>query len=121
MSQGVKHDQGKIPLDLLSTDALNEMAKVLEYGSKKYSSHNWRNGFKWSRLYAAALRHLTTWNNPYESSLDKETNLSHLSHAAVNIMMLIEHEVRALGEDDRHKVMNKIIQDFHSKADNEDN
>jgi len=106
---GIKADQGKAPLGLLSSDALNEMAKVLQYGATKYSPHNWRGGFKWSRLYDATQRHLTQWNNPYESSTDSETNLSHLAHAAVNIMMLLEHEVRNLGMDDRHKVDKKDV------------
>lgn len=110
---GVKHDQGKAPMDLLSSDALVEMAKVLDYGAKKYQRQNWRSGMKWSRMYAAALRHLSTWNNPYESSKDNETELSHLAHAAVNIMMLLEHELRGLGEDDRHKVMSKIVKDYN--------
>ena len=100
---GKKNDQGKPDMSLLSSPALLEMAKVLSFGKIKYSAHNWRGGFEWSRLYGAAQRHLNQWNDPYQASTDSETKLSHLAHAAVNIMMLIEHEIANLGVDDRHK------------------
>ena len=105
-SGGKKNDQGKPDMSLLSSVALMEMAKVLTFGKEKYSAHNWRSGFDWSRLYGAAQRHLNQWNDPYQPSVDNETQISHLAHAAVNIMMLLEHEIAKLGNDDRYKGKN---------------
>lgn len=99
---GTKHDEGKLRMELLSPDALNSIAEVLNFGASKYADHNWRKGFAWSRLLGAALRHLTAWANPYISDKDEETGLSHLAHAGCCIMFLLEHEVRGLGKDDRH-------------------
>jgi hypothetical protein len=87
-------------MELLSVDALNAIAEVLTFGAKKYEDHNWRKGFDWSRLYGAAMRHLSAHMNGEDK--DPETKLSHLAHAGCCLMFLIEHEKRGLGKDDRH-------------------
>lgn len=97
---GIKHDQGKPGLHLLPTEALEEIAKVLDFGSQKYTSWNWAQGFKWSRLYASTLRHL--FAHMRGENKDPETGLSHLSHVGCNVLFLIYHELYGLGEDDRH-------------------
>src|SRR3990167_10818972 len=76
---GIKYDDGKAPLNLLATDWLIEVAKVLEKGAGKYGKHNWRNGMEFSRLIAASLRHLLAFNKGED--LDPEFKLSHLAHA----------------------------------------
>ena len=98
---GVKHDEQKIRLELLSVDALNAIGEVMTFGAGKYADHNWREGFEWSRLYGAALRHLTSHMNG--ENKDSESGLSHLAHAGCCIMFLLQHEKRKLGHDDRHK------------------
>jgi hypothetical protein len=97
--EAVKHDGEKIPLDLLPVEALWEIGKVLQYGATKYSAQNWRNGFKWTRLYGAILRHLFAWATG--DGIDEETGLSHLAHAGCGILFLITHEKLNLGVDDR--------------------
>lgn len=98
LTSGVKHDHGKPPLDLLPFEALLEVAKVLDFGAKKYARNNWRSGFLWSRLLAAALRHLFAWGMGERK--DPETGLSHLAHAACMVLFLITHEVKNYGTDD---------------------
>ncbi len=97
--KAVKHDQDKPRMELLSPVALQEMAIVLGIGAVKYGDHNWANGFKWSRLYGAILRHLLSHMGGEDK--DPETGRSHLAHAACGLMFLIEHEVKGLGNDDR--------------------
>lgn len=64
----------------------------MTYGANKYGAHNWLNGIVYSRLTDALHRHLSAWENPYESDNDPETNLSHLSHAACCLSFLIHFE-----------------------------
>jgi hypothetical protein len=97
---GKKNDGGKPPLALLSGVALIEVAKVLEFGSRKYTAWNWKGGFKWSRLGSAALRHVFSWLSGEDK--DSETGLSHLAHAMCCLMFLLDFEVNKLGEDDRY-------------------
>ncbi len=42
---GIKHDQEKPDMSLLSSIAMLKMAEVMTFGKKKYTAHNWRGGF----------------------------------------------------------------------------
>lgn len=97
----LKFDQDKLPLHLLSTEAMNQTAAVLAFGAQKYAEHNWRNGFAWSRPLSAALRHITAFNAGEDT--DPESGLSHLAHAACCIMFLLEFEKTHPNLDDRYK------------------
>lgn len=99
--EAIKNDSEKVRLELLSPIALTEIAKVLTFGAKKYADHNWRKGFKWSRLLGAALRHLLAFIGGQDK--DPETGLSHLAHLGACIMFLLEHEVTHTSLDDRYK------------------
>lgn len=99
--EGKKHDGGKPPMALLSSDALFEIAKVLEFGAIKYDAWNWKGGFKWTRVASAVLRHIFQWLRGEDK--DPETGLSHLAHACCGLMFLLDFEVNHLGEDDRYK------------------
>lgn len=97
----IKHDDGKPSLDLLPPEALEEIAKVLSFGAHKYEPHNWRKGFKWSRLSAALLRHVFAFLRGED--LDPETGLSHLAHAGCMLLFLLTHQLTEIGEDDRYR------------------
>jgi len=103
--EAMKFDQDKLPLNLLSTEAMNQTAAVLKFGAQKYAEHNWRSGFKWSRPLAAAMRHLTAFNDGEDK--DPESGLSHLAHAACCIMFLLEFEKTHPELDDRYKPVPK--------------
>jgi len=99
MSEGRKDDQGKLPYDLIAPEALEELAKVLKFGSIKYAPRNWEKGMDWSRVYAALQRHLWAWWGGEHT--DPETGFSHLSHALCCLMFLSAYEARGVGNDDR--------------------
>ena len=97
----VKFDTDKPSLDLLPFSALVEVGKVLSFGAAKYAPNNWRsgNGMAWSRLLAAALRHLFAWGSGEDK--DKETGFNHLAHAAACVLFLLAYSVDGGGRDDR--------------------
>jgi Domain of unknown function (DUF5664) len=95
---GIKNDAEKPDMSLLSPFALEEIAKVMTFGAKKYSANNWRNGFKYTRLLAAVMRHLSAYQRG--EAKDPETGLSHLAHASCGLMMLLEFEQTGAGEND---------------------
>lgn len=97
-SEGIKFDQDKIPLELLPFDGLIEVAKVLQFGAKKYAPRNWELGMNWSRVFGACLRHL--WARFLGEKVDSETGLSHLAHAATCILFLLTWELRDVGTND---------------------
>lgn len=100
-TEGKKFDQEKPDLSLLSSIAIVEVAKVMTYGKKKYSANNWRGGIVWTRLIAAALRHIFAFSGG--ESLDPETGLSHMAHAMCCLMMLLEFQKNRTDLDDRYK------------------
>ena len=84
-----KGDAGKVRLDLLPFAALEDVARVLEYGAAKYQPQGWRavaDGH--DRYVAAALRHLHAYAGGEVS--DRESGLSHLAHAACSILFALE-------------------------------
>lgn len=99
---GTKHDGEKVRLELLSPIAINEIAKALTFGAKKYDANNWRKGIAWSRLLGASLRHIMAFMSGEDK--DPESGLSHLAHAGCCIMFLLEQEARKKDLDDRYKV-----------------
>lgn len=98
---GTKNDTEKNRLDLLPTEALEEIAKVLTFGAKKYADYNWTKGFVWSRLLGATLRHLFAFMRGEDK--DPESGISHLAHAGCCILFLLYHEKHHTDLDDRHK------------------
>lgn len=101
LSVAIKADEDKNRVDLLPVGPMLAIAEVLTFGAKKYADHNWRKGFKWSRLIGAAMRHLFSFARGEDK--DPETGLSHLAHLGCCVMFLLEHEQNKLGTDDRYK------------------
>lgn len=103
--EGKKFDQGKAPWDLLPFDAVEQIVRVLEFGAGKYGAYNWSKGMDHSRLFAAAMRHLTShWRG---ETLDSETGLPHLAHALCCLLFLQAYQLRGEGRDDRPHVISK--------------
>lgn len=101
MTEGIKHDGGKPPFDLLDPSFLEGTARVLAFGANKYSAYNWAAGMKWSRVFAALMRHMWKWWRGED--VDEETGESHLYHASCCLMFLAHYELYKKGEDDRYK------------------
>jgi hypothetical protein len=100
--EGKKFDDGKTPLDLLPPGPLWSIAQVREFGAKQYGAYNWLLGMKYSRVYAAALRHMFRWWSGCDR--DKETGQSHLAHAAGCLIFLLEYSERAPLREDFKKL-----------------
>ena len=99
VNAGVKHDTGKLRVDLLPVDALEAVAGVLKFGAAKYGERNWERGMAWSRVYGSLLRHLWAWWR--EEKLDTESGLPHLHHALCCLLFLVAYDLRGVGVDDR--------------------
>lgn len=106
MSQGKKNDAEKVPMDLLSHEALVEIAKVFGFGAKKYARHNYRGGIAYSRLVAAAYRHLGAFNSGED--VDPESGLPHVAHLGCCVVMLLDMLREHPELDDRYKPTKEI-------------
>lgn len=100
---GIKHDSGKLRMDLIPPAALSAMAQALTMGAEKYGEHNWRGGLAYSRVIAAVLRHIQAWlggedHDPVDGQL-------HLGSALTGLAMLCEFEASGQNHLDDRKTL----------------
>jgi hypothetical protein len=85
----MKFDHDKPRYDLLPPVAIDEMAKVMTFGAKKYEPNSWRNvANAESRYLAAALRHAFAIARGEIN--DPETGLPHAAHLMCDAAFLTE-------------------------------
>lgn len=88
---GIKYDDGKIRYDLVPVRAMEDWAKVISLGARKYGENNWQKlKNPRSRYYAALMRHLVSWWRGEE--IDPESGLPHLAHVMCNASFLMHFD-----------------------------
>ena len=80
---GAKSDQGKLQLSMVPPAMIYAVAKIREYGNKKYADpENWRRVDP-EKFHEAMLRHcMAVWED--WRSIDSESGLPHLWHLMCN-------------------------------------
>jgi hypothetical protein len=118
--------------DLIPTGPLNELAEHYGRGARKYANHQWRNGYEWSKSFAAKQRHdLAFWGGhdydvcendpdgcsfvdadgePFEGEVTEHghtcfnhTGSHHMVASAWHAFCLLEFKDRFPEHDDRYK------------------
>ena len=91
--QAQKADKGKLRLTLVPRKIIFAIAKIREYGCRKYpegGTENWRK-VECERYRDAMMRHMMAYLDDPEAR-DAESGLPHLWHLACNVAFLIEKE-----------------------------
>lgn len=96
----VKDIVGKVDLTTLPYNSLVAIAKIREFGNKKYGSRwVWREKSTSPDIYVQAmLRHLFKYTDPNESDIDEESGMHHLWHVGCGALFAI-----AILEDNKNK------------------
>ena len=103
--KGLRHNEGKVKVELVPPRWVLALAEVLTKGAEKYAERNWEKGMEWSKCYASAQRHLLAfWDG---EDLDKETGLSHVAHAAWNCLALLTYSEEHQEDDNRPTTKNQ--------------
>lgn len=84
--QGTKHDDNKVMFQLLVWSFIEDIAKAMTFGANRCGDRNWQKGIPTSRLWGAVFRHLVAVIKG--ETVDKESGISHLAHAACNLMFI---------------------------------
>lgn len=108
---GARFNTNKPPLELIPLETLEQVARVLDYGRKKYASWNWAKGQSWMANLGCALRHLSAWQRGED--LDPESGESHLAHAACCILFALHFERHCRDMDDRPA---QLRESYHTLA-----
>lgn len=93
---GVKYDDGKVLGQLLGdfSRALMGVAEVGTFGAQKYTRGGWQTvPCATQRYYDALWRHLLLAN---QEDCDPESGMTHLEHAAWNILAVVELKKRGI-------------------------
>ena len=88
---GLRFNEGKPRWSLVPFLALVPMVRVLEYGSKKYSDHNWKRGLFKHEVLECLLRHVFALLEGEDN--DKESGQPHIGHILCNAMFYAYFEV----------------------------
>ena len=103
-----KADEGKPRLSLVPRKIIWDIAKIREYGNKKYGDpNNWKK-VEPGRYRDAAYRHFMRYlDDP--TGVDEESGLPHLWHLACNVAFLCEMEQEnSTVEDLYHKTLDGV-------------
>ena len=115
---GRRYNKGKLRYELISSVALEEIAKVYTNGAEKYTdydengnmtydgSNNWRNGLLWMDCIASTKRHIEKFVKG--TDIDPETNTLHLANACWNLMTILDFYKSFPQGDNRIKSFLKI-------------
>lgn len=110
--EGVKFDGQKPRFDLVPPHIEEEVAKVLEFGARKYAPDNWKKVPDGKRRYLAALgRHVNAYKRGEQC--DPETGLHHLAHAICCAMFLGEADLTGTPLPDQIDEMIKEATEIH--------
>ena len=98
MSEFIKNDSNKPNIAILfdTSLALAEVARVMDYGAKKYDRKNWSLVEDKERYESASLRHQMSYHNG--EFLDNESGLQHLAHSICSQLFLLELKLREKNE-----------------------
>ena len=87
----MKADQGKAQLTLVPRRILFDIARIREYGTRKYHDpDNWKQ-VESKRFQDAMMRHMCAYLDDPQG-VDEESGLPHLWHLACNVAFLCEIE-----------------------------
>ena len=85
---GLKHDGGKLRLDLVPPELIEAVGAVMTHGAEKYGIDSYKR-VEPTRYRAALMRHICKWlKNPHGT--DEDSGLPHLWHIACNVAFLLE-------------------------------
>ncbi len=101
--EGRKYDGGKPMMSLVPPHALEEMAKVLTMGAKKYAVDNWKYVEDGKQRYMdAMLRHINAYIKGERD--DPEFGTHHLAHAACCVFFVMSFDLDpALSDIDKNQ------------------
>lgn len=101
-----RFNKGKRRWNLLPTDVLEPIVKVLEFGANKYAAWNFAegDGLSWTEVLDSMKRHIMAWERGEDT--DPESGESHLGHIGCNLMFLLyytQYLEQYKSKDDRKK------------------
>lgn len=97
----LRHNEGKPQVSQLDPRFILGLAELMTKSAKKYGKYNWALGQEYHTPFDSCARHLFDYMCKIDN--DKESGMSHLLHAAANIMIMwTSHKLEIPELDTRH-------------------
>lgn len=91
ITDGLKHDGGKLRLSLVPAEAIEAIGAVMTHGAEKYGKDSYKQ-VEPERYRDALMRHICKWlKDPHGK--DEDSGLPHLWHIITNAAFLCELDV----------------------------
>lgn len=90
----MKQKKNKLMVELVPPESVKAMAKIFEFGTRKYTPRGWEAGMEFEDYLAAAERHLLELKEG--NMIDEESGMPHLFHALTNFAILSTYYERGL-------------------------
>ena len=91
ITDGLKHDGGKLRLSLVPAEAIEAIGAVMTHGAEKYGKDSYKQ-VDLERYRDALMRHVCKWlKDPHGK--DEDSGLPHLWHLITNAAFLCELDV----------------------------
>ncbi len=84
--RGLRYNQSKLNWSLVDFPSFDDMVRVLEFGSRKYTADNWKHGLLVREICESLLRHTFAFLAGEDD--DPESGLPHIGHLQCNAMFL---------------------------------
>lgn len=108
--EGIKFCKEKIRYELIDPKCLEELAKVLSYGSLKYQDHNWQKVDELN-YHGALMRHFQAIR--MGEVIDPESNMLHAAHLFTTAMFLLWFELQR--HEDKNKTWDELLKDWNQR------
>jgi len=89
-TKSLRHNSGKPKWSMVHFKSIEELPRVLEFGSIKYDRGNWMLGLDLNEIKDSMQRHLAELIDGNE--LDEESGLHHIGHIMCNCMFYMYHK-----------------------------
>ena len=91
ITDGLKHDGGKLRLSLVPAEAIEAIGAVMTHGAEKYGKDSYKKVDP-ERYRDAMMRHICKWlKDPH--GIDEDSGLPHLWHIITNAAFLCELDI----------------------------
>lgn len=91
ITDGLKHDGGKLRLSLVPAEAIEAIGAVMTHGAEKYGKDSYKRVGP-ERYRDALMRHICKWlKDPH--GVDEDSGLPHIWHIITNAAFLCELDV----------------------------
>ena len=91
ITDGLKHDGGKLRLSLVPAEAIEAIGAVMTHGAEKYGKDSYKK-VEPERYRDALMRHICKWLKDPQG-IDEDSGLPHLWHIITNAAFLCELDI----------------------------